>query len=253
MNNIEILGTLISNFTMNEAVKIIEELAKERKQAFVVTPNVDHIVRLQNDKEFKQIYKNAALVLTDGMPILWAARFLGTPLKEKISGSDLVPEICKLAERKGYKLFFLGGRPGAAQRAKEKLEEKFPFIKIVGAYAPSFGFENYPGEDEKIVKLIKESSPDILLVGLGTPKQEKWIYRHYKDLNVPVSIGVGATFEFIAGVIKRAPRWMQKSGLEWLWRLMREPERLWKRYLIDDMKFFWLVFLQRMGRETFNP
>lgn len=246
---VSILRAMIDNIRFKDVFNRIEQSIGKQEGIHIITPNVHHLILLENDEEFRRIYQNASLVVADGMPLIWASKFLGTPLKEKISGSDLVPEICKVAARKGYKLFFLGGRSGAVQKAKEKLEGRFPFIKIVGVYVPPFGFENYRSEDEKIVKLIKESNPDILLVGLGAPKQEKWIYKHSKELNVPVSIGVGATFEFIAGVVKRAPRWMQKVGLEWLWRLMMEPQRLWKRYLIDDMRFFWLVFLQRLGRE----
>lgn len=157
------------------------------------------------------------------------------------------PRLCERATRKGYRLFFLGGRPGAARMAKERLERKFPSISIVGTHCPPFGFERDARENEKIEAMIRSVSPDILLVGLGAPKQEKWIYRHHKRLDVPVSIGVGASFEFLAGMVKRAPQWMQGTGLEWFWRLMMEPGRLWKRYLIRDMRFFHLILRQKLG------
>lgn len=235
---------------MQEAIGAIGVLTEQRKHAYAVTPNVDHIVKVQTDPEFAGIYRNASLVLPDGKPLLWAAKFLGTPLKEKISGSDLFPELCEVATERGHKLFFLGGRPGAALKAAEVLKNKYPNIQIVGVNSPSFGFEDDKAENARIIKMIKDAKPDILFVGLGAPKQEKWIYRHYKEFNVPMSIGIGVTFEFVSGMVKRAPLWMQKAGLEWFWRLMMEPKRLWKRYLVDDMKFFWLVLRQKYGGDA---
>lgn len=247
MNKVNILESFIDNVSFDEAIQKICVFIDNRKQAFVVTPNIDHIVKLKRDPEFREIYKNADLVLVDGVPILWAARFLGTPLKEKISGADLFPKLCEIAANKGYKLFFLGGRPGAALKAADVLKSKYQNIQIVGVYSPPFGFENLKDENDKIVKMIKDSGADILFVGLGAPKQEKWIYKHKDKYQVPVSVGIGVSFEFVAGVIKRAPPWMQKTGLEWFWRLMMEPARLWKRYLIDDTKFFWLVLKQKLS------
>ena len=246
-NKVRILSVQVDNFNTNEAIKRIEVLIKEGKPQFVVTPNVDHIVKLQNDTEFRQIYENASLVLADGMPLIWASKFLGTSLKEKISGSDLFPKLCKVAAEKGYKLFFLGGRQGAAAKAADVLKAKYPAIQIVGVYCPPFEFENDEVENKKIVEMIKTAKPDILFVGVGSPKQEKWIYKHKDEYQVPVSIGIGATFDFVSGMLKRAPVWMQKSGLEWFWRLMMEPKRLCKRYLLDDMKFFWLVLKQKLN------
>ncbi|HJX45931.1 MAG TPA: WecB/TagA/CpsF family glycosyltransferase [Patescibacteria group bacterium] len=246
-NKVNILNIQVYNFTTDEAIKRIEVLTKAGKQRFVVTPNVDHIMKLQNDAEFRQIYDNASLVLADGMPLIWASKFLGTSLKEKISGSDLFPKLCKVAAEKGYRLFFMGGRPGAALKAAEVLRDRYPDIQIVGTYSPPFGFENDREENDKIVRAIKNAKPDILFVGLGAPKQEKWIYKYRNDYQVPMSIGVGVSFEFVSGMVKRAPLWMQRVGLEWFWRLMMEPKRLWKRYLVDDPVFFWLVLKQKLG------
>jgi N-acetylglucosaminyldiphosphoundecaprenol N-acetyl-beta-D-mannosaminyltransferase len=246
-NKVVIAGVAIDNVSMDEALFLIEERIRQREPSFMVTPNVDHIVKLQKDPEFRRIYEEAASALPDGMPLLWAGRLLKTPLKEKISGSDLVPRLCERAACEGYRLFFLGGRPGAARQAKARLEEKFPSIQIVGTHSPPMGFERDAEENKKIEELIKGVCPDILLVGLGAPKQEKWIHNHYKRLQVPVSVGVGVSFEFMAGMVKRAPQWMQRAGLEWFWRLMMEPGRLWKRYLIDDMQFFRLILMQKAG------
>jgi len=234
-------GTKIDNLTMREVINGIEELIQKEESSYVVTPNAAHIVLLQKDKEFKKIYQGARLAIPDGMPLLWGAKILGKSLREKVSGSDLLPAFCEVAAKKRYKLFFLGAGPGVAAKAARILTQKNLGLKIIGAYSPPFGFENDKGENRKIVQVIKEAKPDVLFVGLGAPKQEKWIWRHKDELQVPVSIGVGITFDFIAGTVKRAPEWMQKCGLEWLFRLCQEPGRLWKRYLIGNAIFVWLV------------
>ena len=246
MDKVNILDVDIDNVNFEDAIAKICEFVEGGDPKFVVTPNVDHVIKLQRDLEFKQIYKEASLVLADGAPIIWAAKLLKTPLKEKISGSDLFPRLCEVSSNEGFKLFFLGGRQGAAKGAADIFQAKYPNIKISGIYSPPFGFEDDENENIRIVNMIKEARPDILFVGLGAPKQEKWIYKYYTELNVPVSIGVGVSFEFMAGIVKRAPLWMQKVGLEWFWRLMMEPKKLWKRYLVDDMKIFWLILRQKI-------
>lgn len=244
-NTVNIANVQINNVTLEETLSFILEQIQNKRNIYITNPNVDIVMRVQKDPQFANYYHHASLCVADGVPILWAARFLGTPLKEKISGSDLVPHVCRLAAQKGLKLFFLGGRPGAADAAREKLLQQYPQIQICGTYAPPFGFEKDNKELEKICQMILEAKPDILFVGLGAPKQENFIRDYYQKLNVPVSMGVGVTFEFIAGIVKRAPKWMQGCGLEWLWRLLMEPKRLWKRYLIDDMPFFFLILKQK--------
>ena len=244
-SHVVLCGITISNLVISDVEDKIDGLISRRNSpALIVTPNIDHIIKLQEDAEFREVYKHADLVLADGMPLLWAASFLGKPLKEKISGSDLFPKLCEVAAQKRWRLFFLGGREGAADKAAEVLTRRYPGLNVAGTYCPSFGFEKDDAENKKIVGLIRAVKPDILFVGLGAPKQEKWIYRHKDQYQVPVSIGIGVSFEFVAGMVKRAPVWMQKAGLEWFWRLMMEPGRLWKRYLIDDMYFFLLIVKQ---------
>jgi len=204
----------------------------------VVTPNVDHIVKLEEDDEFKKVYEEASLVLTDGMPLIWISKMLKTPIKEKVSGSDIFPRICEMAAQKGYKIFLLGAAEGIASKAAENLREKYPGLNIVGTYSPSYGFENKPEEIIKIISIINESQPHILAVGLGAPKQEKFIYKFKNQLKVPVSLAIGASIDFEAGNVKRAPEWMQKSGLEWFYRFVKEPRRMYKRYFKDDLKIF---------------
>lgn len=250
---IDVAGVLIDNVTTAETTEAIVGLIAAGGPACVVTPNVDHIVKVRRDPEFAEICRTAALVLADGMPLLWAARFLGTPLKEKISGSDLFPELCALSARKGYGVFFLGGRPGAANVAAEQLTARYPGLRVVGTCCPPFGFEHDQVWNEQIIAMVRSARPHILFLALGTPKQEKWIRRHQAACGVPVAIGVGASVDFVAGVVRRAPRWMQRAGLEWLWRLLQEPRRLWRRYLVEDPKFFWYVARQRFRVPATTP
>ncbi|WP_273484037.1 WecB/TagA/CpsF family glycosyltransferase [Desulforamulus ruminis] len=237
-------GIEINNVSMKESICYIEQLIIEKNNSYIVTPNVDHIVKLQIDRLFKEIYDNASLVLADGVPLIWASKLLGKPLKERVSGADLFPELCEYASKKGYSVFFLGAAEGVAYKAAQILKNKFPGLKIVGTYSPPMGFEKNYEENEKILSMIRDSNPHILFVALGAPKQEIWMY-HYRNLTkVPVSIGVGASFDFVAGRIKRAPQFIQKIGLEWFWRFCQEPRRLFKRYFIDDMKFFFLLLCE---------
>lgn len=242
MSRMKFLNTEVDNVTMSEAVQKIEQLILTKKPSYVVTPNVDHIVKLETDKEFKEVYKDADLILTDGMPLIWISKIKKTPIKEKVSGSDLFPEICKLAAEKGYKVFLLGAAEGVALKAAENLKNKYKGLNVVGTYSPSYGFEKKEDEIKQIIEMINEVKPDILAVGLGAPKQEKFLYNYSERLNVPVSLAIGASIDFEAGNVERAPEWMQKSGLEWSYRLFKEPKRMFKRYLVDDMKIFRLLF-----------
>jgi len=248
---VTIANVRIANKSFNEVVETIIRWIDDRDPPrYVVTPNVDHIMKLQVDKEFRDVYQQADLILPDGMPLIWASKILGSPLIEKVSGSDLFVKLCERASEGGFRLFFLGGNPGDAKKAKEVLMRKYPLLKIVGVYCPPFGFERDECENSNIEQIIRKAEPDILFVGLGAPKQEKWIHAHYRAIGVPVSIGIGISFSYVAGAIRRAPLWMQKIGLEWFWRLLMEPKRLWKRYLVDDIKFFNLVLKQKF-RQTF--
>ncbi len=238
---VRLAGIEIDNLSMAETLARVEALSASDEPSYVVTPNVDHLVKLQRDEEFRRIYKDAALVLADGVPLLWASRLLGQPLKEKVSGSDLFVEVCALAAERSLRVFLLGGRPGAAQMAADRLVKDHPGLEVCGIYCPYFGFERDEAENARIVQAIRGARPNILFVGLGAPKQERWIHRHREALGVPVSIGVGISFEFVAGLVRRAPRWMQRVGLEWSWRLLMEPRRLWRRYLLEDPKFLYYV------------
>lgn len=245
MARIKFMNTEIDNLTMKEALDVIEELIAKNRNAYVVTPNVDHIVQMERGGEIVEIYKNADLILCDGKPLIWISKWYGTPIKEKISGSDLFPQLCERAAMKGYKMFFLGAAEGVAARAAVNLEKKYPGLQIVGTYSPPFGFEEKPVEMKKIIEMIRDSAPHILIVGLGAPKQEKFIYHNREALRVPISLGLGASLDFEAGEIKRAPKWMANHGLEWLYRITQDPKRLAKRYLIDDKAIFRIAWKYR--------
>ena len=235
MKRISFLGTEIDNLTRREALIEAQRLIEQKRPAYVVTPNVDHIVKLEKDNEFRRVYQNADLILTDGKPLIWISKWLKTPIKEKISGSDFFPDLCEIAARKGYRIFLLGAAEGVAKKAAIHLEQQYPGIKVTGVYSPPFGFEKDIVETQHIIELVKDARPDILAVGVGAPKQEKFIYHHYQEMGVPLSLAIGASIDFLAGNVERAPRWMSKHGLEWFYRLMKEPRRMYKRYLIDDI------------------
>ncbi len=241
MSRIRFMNTEVDNLTMQEALNAIDDLIMKNCNAYVVTPNVDHIIQLERGGELTEVYKHANLILTDGKPLIWISKWYRTPIKEKISGSDLFPQLCALAAKKRYRMFFLGAAEGVAAKAAENLKKKYHGLQVVGTYSPPFGFENNEEEMNKIKSIIKASSPHILIVGLGCPKQELFILHHREELGVPISLGLGASLDFEAGNIKRAPRWMANHGLEWLYRITQDPKRLAKRYLIDDRKIFSLA------------
>ena len=236
MSRMKFMNTEIDNLTMDETLQAIDQLIQEDKNAYVVTPNVDHIVQLETSKELQDVYNNASLILTDGKPLLWIAKWYGTPIKEKLSGSDLFPLLCDMSAKKGYRMFFLGAAEGVAAKAAKNLEKRYKGLQVVGTYSPPFGFEYNVDEMNKIKEMIREAKPHILIVGLGCPKQEKFMYHHCRDLGVPISFGLGASLDFEAGNIKRAPKWMANHGLEWLFRITQDPKRMIKRYLVDDRK-----------------
>lgn len=242
---IKIFGTVIDNILLEELFDKVDYLIKYQKKGYIVTPNVDHLVKLKNDEYFNEIYDNAYLRLNDSVIIKRAALILGEKMAPKMSGSDLLPIISKYASQKKYTLYFLGGREGVAKTAAEKLKEKYPKLNVIGYYSPPFGFEKDQKEIRKIVSQINQCAPDILFVGLGAPKQEKFAYETIGQLDTNAIFCTGAAFDFQADNVKRAPILFQKLGLEWFYRFLKEPRRLFKRYFIDDLKFF-KIFLEEL-------
>lgn len=245
LNRMRFMNTYVDNVTEEEAIRHIEECVKNRIIGFVVTPNVDQIVMMEKNLYFREICDNAELSVVDGHPLLWIAKWYKRPIKEKICGSDLMPHLCKIAAEKGYKVFLLGAAEGIAAKAADILVEQNPGLKIAGTYSPPFGFEKDEKELEKINTILKESEADLLFVGMGAPKQSVFIYENMHKYQIPMSFCVGATIDFIAGEQKRAPRWMTDHGMEWLYRLFKEPKRMFKRYIINDTKIIRLAWKYR--------
>jgi len=240
---VELFGVEIDPLRMEQAVSQIRAWVSDDdgKCRFVVTPNVDHIVMLQVHDGLKAAYRDAGMVLVDGAPVLWASRLLhrmNDGLPERVAGSDLVPALFEAAdEQKPLSVFLLGAAPGVADRAATNLLRRWPAVNVVGTYSPPIGFERDERENENIFELIKAAQPDVLVVGLGAPKQELWVHKHRQRLAAKVALCVGATIDFLAGERSRAPLWMQTVGLEWLYRVASEPRRLAARYAKDAVIF----------------
>lgn len=226
------------------ALSVIDQLVSAGNGGTVFTPNVDHIVMAEHDERFRQAYQAASLSLVDGTPVLWASHLLRTPLPAKISGSDLVMPLMERAAERGYRVYFLGGAPGVAEMARQKLEAALPTLRIVGIDESRIDVSGDLSGIDDIVLRIQNARPDLVLVALGAPKQEIWSQGRLNLLKPAVLIGVGASLDFVAGIQKRAPRWMSRVGVEWLYRLAQEPRRLAGRYLLRDPAFCWILLRQ---------
>lgn len=247
LNRRKFMNTYIDDVDQKGALEYIEMCIKNRTVGHVIQLNVDQIVRIEKDRYFKKICENCELLLVDGQPLMWIAKLYGRPFKEKISGSDLVPVLCGLAAEKGYSVFFLGAAPGIAKIAAENMQKEFPKLQVAGTYSPPVGFDTDAEEIEKINRILLNSGADMLFVGMGVPKQDIFIYENMEKYNIPMSFSVGGTIDFIAGIQKRAPKWVSEHGLEWLYRFFQEPKRLFKRYFVDDMKILELFWRYRSG------
>jgi len=243
--SVTILQVNVHVLTNAQTLSLIEQFIASGQPHQLVTVNPEFVVAAQSDDEFRHIINNAALALADGVGLLLAARFLKTtPLPERVPGSDLVVRLAELSQRRGYRIYFLGAGAGVAQKAIENLKKIYPDLQVAGYYAGSPA----PEENEAIIRRISPTRPDILLVAYGAPKQDKWIARNLDRLQIPVCLGVGGSFDFLAGTARRAPLWIQKLGLEWLHRLAIQPWR-WKRIWNAVPRFSWLVLWSRfLGR-----
>ena len=226
------------------ALDVIDQLVRAGNGGTVFTPNVDHIVMAEHNERFRQAYQAASLSLVDGTPVLWASRLLRTPLPMKVSGSDLVMPLMERAAERGHRVYFLGGAPGVAEMARQKLAAALPALQVVGIDASRIDVSGDLSGVDDIVERIQNARPDLVLVALGAPKQEIWSQGRLNLLKPAVLIGVGASLDFVAGIQKRAPRWMSSMGVEWLYRLAQEPRRLAGRYLLRDPEFCWILLRQ---------
>jgi N-acetylglucosaminyldiphosphoundecaprenol N-acetyl-beta-D-mannosaminyltransferase len=235
----------IDSFSFSEVVDLIlDKVNKRGAPAYIVTPNAQHVVLLNQEARLRAVYLDAFLSVPDGVPLLWASRLLGKRLPGRVNGTDLLEHLCSVAEQKMLKVFFLGGRPGAADAAAQAMQSRFPQLRPIVTFCPPYGFENDTSRVEEVRDLIRTAKPDLLFVGFGAPKQEYWMHDNRDLLGVPVSVGIGGSFELLAGFLPRAPKLMQRVGCEWLFRLAIEPGRLWKRYLLMNSAFVWLVIKQ---------
>lgn len=242
MNKVKILNVEIQNITEHE-------LLQQLKRGVLITPNVDQMVKLQKDWEFYEIVKKAEWVVCDSKILLLCSKLLGTPLKEAILGSGFFPHFYMYhKDDADCKIFLLGSMEGVAKKAMENINQKVGREIVVGAYSPAYGFEKKQEENEAIYRMINDSSANVVLVGVGCPKQKKWIDAHKAQMpGVDLWMALGATIDFEAGNVKRAPKWVQKIAMEWFYRFLMEPRRMFKRYFVDDPKFFWYLLKQGIG------
>lgn len=247
---VKVFNVFIDNISTEELLGRLSRLG-----GFVVTPNVDHLIKLQKDLEFLKAYRLADYKVCDSKILQYAAKFLGTPIPEKISGSDFFPIFCEYNKNNpDVKVYLLGGLEGVPEKAKEELNKKMGREIIIDCYSPPFGFEKNEQLCQEIIAKINNSEATVLGVGLGAPKQEKWIAKYKKQLkNIKIFLAIGAAIDFEAGNKPRSPKWMSEVGLEWLYRLLSEPQRLWKRYLIESLPFFWLTLKQRLNLYQMSP
>lgn len=243
---VNILGLPVDKITLKDCVRILESYISMRIPRQLVVVNAAKVVKACRDKELRNIIWSADLVGADGMPIVWASRILGNPLPGRVNGTDLMERLVKVSARKGYRLFLLGATQEVIEKAVTNFKKKYPDLIIAGYRN---GYFNSDDEERQTVRTIAASRADILLVGMGTPMKEKFIRQYMNDLNVPVIHGVGGSFDVVSGLTKRAPGWMQKNGLEWLYRVCQEPQRMWHRYLVTNTLFIYMLFKAWLVRE----
>jgi N-acetylglucosaminyldiphosphoundecaprenol N-acetyl-beta-D-mannosaminyltransferase len=244
---VEVLGITIDSLTLEQLLREVEVFVHEKEQKIVLYVNVHCMDVAHRDPEYKRLLQQADLIYCDGFGVVLGARILGRPLSRRMTGADWIYDLAAMSAEKGYRLFFLGGEKGVAEKAAIELKGKYPGLEVAGCH---HGYLQLNRDGPDLVRMINESETDILLVGFGTPLQEKLIFKHRSNLKVPVIWAVGALFDFASGKTPRAPRWMLDHGLEWLYRFLIEPGRMWQRYLLGNTKFLFRVMMQRMFGRT---
>jgi N-acetylglucosaminyldiphosphoundecaprenol N-acetyl-beta-D-mannosaminyltransferase len=235
--------------TFSEALDRIASLVERKAGGAVFTPNVDHVVKAERDAAFREAYARADLCLADGMPLVWASRLLTTSLPEKVSGSDLLLPLMRLAAERRWRVYLVGGAPGVAEEAGQRLRAELG-VRVAGSDSPVVGPDGAADDSEQTLERLRAARPDLVLVAFGAPKQELWIDRFADQLAPTVAIGVGGSLDFLTGRVRRAPAWMSRAGFEWLFRLAHEPRRLWRRYLVEDPAFIVIVARSRRPART---
>ena len=247
---VNILGVRVSAINMEQALETIEGWIVRNEPHYVCVSNIHGLIESQRDESLRRIHNAAGLVTPDGMPLVWLIRLKGFDHVERVYGPDLMLALCERSTLKGYRHFLYGGEEGVPERLADNLRRSFPNLQVAGSCSPPFRALTSE-EDERMVQMINQTNPHIVWVGLSTPKQERWMADHVHRLTAPVLIGVGAAFDFHSGRKRQAPHWMQRAGLEWLFRLASEPRRLWRRYLFNNPLFILLVLLQMLGLKRY--
>ena len=247
-----LLGVRVSAVQIPDVIREMETWISRRDACrYIAVTGMHGITEAQHDPQFKEVLNQADLVVPDGMPLVWLGRLRGHAIRRRVYGPELMMSFCRQTAGREYRHFLYGGDAGVAEKLAGELTRSCPGIQFVGSYAPPFRALT-PEEDAQVVETINRAAPDILWVGLSTPKQEKWMWEHRERLNVPVMVGVGAAFDFLSRRKQQAPAWMQENGLEWMFRLSQEPGRLWKRYLIGGAQFVFWLSLELLGLRRFE-
>ena len=246
VRRVNILGVGVSAIDTRQTLETIDGWIAARTQRYVCVTGVHGVMESQRDDGLRHIHNAAGLVTPDGMPLVWLSRLCGSHHVERVYGPDLLVACCAASVPRQYRHFFYGGAEGVAERLADRLSKRFPGLLVAGCYTPPFR-DLTMDEEREVITRINDAAPDIVWVGMSTPKQERWMHQHCGRVTAPVLIGVGAAFDFHAGLKRQAPYWMQRSGLEWFFRLMTEPKRLWRRYLTNNPRFIWRILLQATG------
>jgi N-acetylglucosaminyldiphosphoundecaprenol N-acetyl-beta-D-mannosaminyltransferase len=241
-----ILGVNVSVINMSDAIRRSDELIRSDGKGYICATDVHSVTETLSDPELRKILNKSFLTTPDGMPLVWIGRLQGHKRMRRVYGPDFLIEMCRLSVDQRYRHFFYGGKPGIAERLSARLKSLFPGLNIVGTYTPPFRSLT-TGEERRLFRLVERAKPDVIWVGLGSPKQERFMAHYYEKLECRLMVGVGAAFDFHSGAVKEAPRWLQYAGLQWLHRLMQEPQRLGRRYLTCIPIFLWKVGLQFVG------
>ena len=247
---VNVLGVGVSVLNLDLAWQRIAEAVERRRPGYVCVTGVHGICESMDDPGFRRILNEAFLNTPDGMPLVWLGRLDGNREMDRVYGPDLMELVCERSVARGWRHFFYGGAPGTADLLRDRLCARFPGLQVAGCFTPPFR-PLEPQEEEDLAGLVAAARPDFFWVGLSTPKQEKFMAAHLHRLEATLMFGVGAAFDFHAGKVKQAPRWVQRSGFEWLYRTMQEPRRLWKRYLVNNPRFVWNLVLRRLGLRKF--
>ena len=250
--HIKVLGSTVHLVQMDEVLERMEVWIRKRgPNKYIIATGMHGVMEAHKDPEFKDIVNSAALFVADGISLVWVARLRGHSLKKRVSGPTLMAKFLEVAQNKGYKVFFYGDTQETLNHLTATLKQRYQQLNIVGAYSPPFRSLS-EDEDREVVSMINESNADVIWVGLGLPKQERWMYDHRENLTVPVAVGVGAAFKFESGLVSRAPGWLGEIGFEWLWRLVQEPRRIWRRVIVDGPRFAGHVLLEISGLKKYE-